>query len=174
MSAEHWYNIQNIDSLDTPAMVVYPDRVRENLKILIGSIADVRQLRPHIKTHKSAEVTAMMLESGITKFKCATIAEAEMLGHAGAPDVLLAYQPVGPKAERLASVVKKFPKTKWSCLVDNIETARHISAVFERAGQSIDAYIDLNVGMNRTGVLTPEGLKLFRQSEGLKGIRIVG
>lgn len=174
MATEHWYNIQNIDALDTPALVVYPDRVQENLKLLIGSVADVNQLRPHIKTHKSAEVTAMMLQSGITKFKCATIAEAEMLGHAGAPDVLLAYQPVGPKVERLASVVKKFPKTKWSCLVDNIETARHISAVFERAGQPIDAYIDINVGMNRTGVLASEGVKLFHESEGLKGISIVG
>src|SRR5687767_10696148 len=99
--AASWYNIQNIHELDTPALVVYPDRIKENLEILKGSIADLNYLRPHVKTHKSAEVTAMMLQAGIKKFKCATIAEAEMLGNEGAPDVLLAYQPVGPKAKRL-------------------------------------------------------------------------
>ena len=50
-----------------------------------------------------------MLEAGIKKFKCATIAEAEMLALAEAPDVLLAYQPVGPKADRLVHLIDKYP-----------------------------------------------------------------
>ena len=39
------------------------------------------------------EVAQMFLEEGINRFKCATIAEADMLAIAGAEDVLLAYQP---------------------------------------------------------------------------------
>src|SRR5689334_20868999 len=120
----NWFTINNIDSLDTPALAIYPERVGKNIQTLVASIDDVKRLRPHVKTHKSAEVTKMMLQAGVTKFKCATIAEAEMLAIAGAPDVLLAYQPIGPKAARLAELVKKYPKTKFSCLIDNLDTAK--------------------------------------------------
>src|SRR6476469_3327135 len=97
----NWYEIKNIDQVDSPALIIYADRVKENIKTLINSIDHVDRLRPHIKTHKSSEVSRMMLDAGINKFKCATIAEAEMLATAGAKDILLAYQPVGPKANRL-------------------------------------------------------------------------
>jgi hypothetical protein len=40
---------------------------------------NVDRLRPHIKTHKTQEVNDLLLKSGIYKFKCATIAEAELL-----------------------------------------------------------------------------------------------
>ena len=169
-----WYTVDNIDELDTPALVVYPDRVKANINTLITNVHDVKQLRPHIKTHKSSEVSQMMLSAGITKFKCATIAEAEMLAEAGAPDVLLAYQPVGPKAKRLLQLTQKFPKTKWSCLIDNTETAKHISCVFEQSGQVIGAYIDLNVGMNRTGIAVQNAVNLFGECQNLKGISIAG
>jgi D-serine deaminase-like pyridoxal phosphate-dependent protein len=99
----NWYEIKNIESIDSPALVVYKERVRENIRRL-KSMKDVAHLRPHVKTNKIAEVCNMMLDEGITKFKCATIAEAEMLGMIDAPDVLLAYQPVGPKVNRLLQV----------------------------------------------------------------------
>ena len=106
-----WYTISNIAELDTPALVVYPDRVRENIRRAIDMVGDAARLRPHVKTHKSPQVTRMMLEAGILQFKCATIAEAEMLALEGAPDVLLAYQPIGPKVERLVALIQKFPKS---------------------------------------------------------------
>ncbi len=53
------------------------------------------------KTHKLPQIVRMKLAKGITKFKVATIAEAEMVAAAGAADVLLAYQPVGPQIGRL-------------------------------------------------------------------------
>jgi D-threonine aldolase len=171
---KEWYTITNIDHVDSPTMVVYPDRVRENIKALIASVADVSCVRPHIKTHKSPEVCKMMLDAGITKFKCATIAEAEILANAGAPDVILAYQPVGPKAKRFAALVSRFPKTKWACLVDNVHSAKEISDVFQENQSAINAFIDLNVGMNRTGIIPENALDLFQATQNLNGIKVVG
>jgi len=169
-----WYTIRNIDDLDSPALVVYRDRVRENIGILIRSIDDINRLRPHVKTNKTPEVCMMMLQAGISKFKCATIAEAEMLAIVGAPDVLLAYQPVGPKAQRLLALMQKFPATSFSCLVDNFEVARHLSETFSQIGLSLPVFIDLNVGMNRTGILPSEALKLYHDCQSLRGITIAG
>jgi D-threonine aldolase len=173
--AEHeWYKINNVDGLDTPAVVIYVDRVKQNIQTLIQSVDNLARLRPHIKTHKSPEVTSLLLEAGIKKFKCATIAEAEMLAMVGAPDVLLAYQPVGPKAKRLLNLVQKYPQTKFSCLIDNQQTAAELSAIFVNGGCTIAVYIDLNVGMNRTGIVPERALYLYTTCESFKGIQIAG
>jgi D-serine deaminase-like pyridoxal phosphate-dependent protein len=169
-----WYEINNVDALDTPAVVIYIDRVKKNIQTLLQNIDDVNRLRPHVKTHKSPEVTRLMLEAGIKKFKCATIAEAEMLALIETPDVLLAYQLVGPKAVRLLNLVQKYPRTKFSCLIDNNDSASHLSNVFAKEGRTIDVYIDLNVGMNRTGVLPAHAGDLFEFCKTLNGLQIVG
>jgi D-serine deaminase-like pyridoxal phosphate-dependent protein len=55
-----------------------------------------------------------------------------MLGMAGAEDVILAYQPVKPKFLRLLKLIDAYPDTKYSCLVDNIDSARMFSNVTAR------------------------------------------
>lgn len=170
----HWYTINNPEQVDTPALVLYKERVQQNIQKAVDRIGDVDRLRPHVKTNKTAEVCRMMMNVGIRKFKCATIAEAEMLGMIEAEDVLLAYQPVGPKAERLLHLVQNFPKTQYSCLIDNQGTAKDLSEVFLKAGLIIRVYIDVNTGMNRTGI-KPEGVnRLLDILEVLAGLKIEG
>jgi D-serine deaminase-like pyridoxal phosphate-dependent protein len=170
-----WYIIDNIEELDTPALVVYPERVEANIRKAIAMVGDAARLRPHVKTHKSPEVTRLMLKAGIRQFKCATIAEAEMLAVEGAPDVLLAYQPVGPKAKRLATLIGQFPATRFSCLIDNKEAATAMAKVFADAGFTVPVYLDLNIGMDRTGIIPgPGALELHDHAARQKGITPVG
>ena len=176
MTAQDWYIVKDIEKLDTPALVVYPDRVKQNIAMLKGMIDDVSRLRPHVKTYKNSEVTRLMLEAGISKFKCATIAEAEMLAICAAPDVLLAYQPVGPKLERFIKLILAYPQTQFSCLVDNTLSAEAISSAAVKKGVLINVYIDLNVGMNRTGIKPDwdEVRTLYSACYSLPGISLVG
>lgn len=169
-----WYIIDNVDEMDTPALVIYSDRVRENIRILKSFVPDPHRLRPHVKTHKSAEVSKMLIGEGITQFKCATIAEAEMLGQAGAADVLLAYQPVGPKAARLLLLTQNYKSTVYSCLIDNVDTAAHLSAAFVKANRVLPVFIDLNIGMNRTGIVPEKALELYHGCQTLAGIQVRG
>lgn len=169
-----WYEIRDIEQLDTPSLVIYLERVKKNIQTFVKSIDDVSRLRPHIKTHKSPEITAMMQEAGINKFKCATIAEAEMLASTEARDVVLAYQPVGPTGKRLLALIKKFPSTRFSCLVDNYGTASELSETFSKENTILPVYIDLNVGMNRTGILPEEAHELYRRCKAMPGIQVVG
>jgi D-serine deaminase-like pyridoxal phosphate-dependent protein len=170
-----WFQINNIDELDTPALAVYPDRVKANIKVVKDMIGDVSRLRPHVKTYKNREVTRLMLEAGISKFKCATIAEAEMLAMCEAPDVLLAYQPAGPKLTRFVKLITSYPNTRFSCLVDNLVSATEISAAAVKNKIQIPVYIDLNVGQDRTGIAPGEkALQLYAECSRLPGIKPVG
>jgi len=172
---ENWYTIKNIKDLDSPTLVVFPERVKYNIQLAIDMVGDVNRLRPHIKTNKSKEVTQLMMQAGIQKFKCATIAEAEMLAQCNAPDVLLAYQPLGPKLNRFISLIKKYPGTKFSCLTDNINAAGEQSAAFLASNLSVPVFIDLNVGMNRTGIFPDKNaIELFNYCKSLEGINIIG
>ena len=173
--SEAWYEIKNINELDSPALVVFPDRVKHNIQLAIDMIGDVNRLRPHIKTNKSPDAAKLMLNAGISKFKCATIAEAEMLAQCSAKDVLLAYQPLGPKLQRFVSLIKKYPSTQFGCLTDNIDGANEQAKIFNSNKLDVPVFIDLNVGMNRTGI-SPDvkAIALAEHILKLKGVTLKG
>ena len=171
---EEWFSFSDSDLVDTPALLVYPDTVKHNLALLKTQIHSVDRLRPHVKTQKCKEATLLTIAAGITKFKCATIAEAEMLAMCNAPNVLLAYQPVGPKIDRLITLIKQYPATKFSCLTDGYEAASRIDEIAKLNYISIAVYIDLNVGMNRSGIAPGNAFDLYKKCSSLSNVNIIG
>ena len=166
-----WYEIDDVDQIPSPGLIVYRDRAEENLRRMIALAGGTERLRPHVKTHKMAEVVRMQLAAGIDKFKCATIAEAEMLARAGAPDVLLAYPIVGPNVARLARLVGAFPDTRFSALADDAEGLRAISRQFANQSRPIDLLLDIDNGMHRSGIAISAAAELYRLLADLPGVR---
>lgn len=156
-----WFWVNDVSAIDTPALLVYPERVKQNIDAAIQLVGDPSRLRPHIKTHKTKEVSELLMRSGVHQFKCATIAEAELLGICKAKDVLLAYQPVGPKLKRFLSLIEHYPNTKYACLTDNIPAATEIALAAKDANIILAVYIDLNIGMNRTGIAPEDAIGLI-------------
>jgi D-serine deaminase-like pyridoxal phosphate-dependent protein len=173
--SDKWYEINDANKVDSPSLIVYPKLVKHNIKLLVQMVGDVRRLRPHVKTCKAIEPVKMMMDAGINKFKCATIAEAEMLGFAHSNEVLLAYQPVGPKIHRFIELIKRYPSTRFSCLIDNLESARAVAIAAQNAAVEIAVYIDLNVGMDRTGIVPDEkAYKLYKDASKLQHLTVKG
>ena len=170
----NWYKVNNIVDVDSPALLIYPDRIVKNINEMIRIAGHPEKLRPHVKTYKMAEVVRMQVDVGINKFKCATISEAEMLCLAGAKDVLLAYQPVGPKIERLLHLVEQFPDVTFSALVDNEKTALDLSVKFQTASQQLHLYLDLDTGNHRTGINPDDAIALYQYCQELPGIKVKG
>lgn len=157
-----WYLATNAYEIFSPALLIYPERVKRNIEHMIKIAGDIKRLRPHIKTHKMAEVAAMHLERGIDKFKCATLAEARMLAEAGSKDILLAYQPVGPNIHMLCKLSKTYSDVKFSALVDTNNILRALSTAARSHGVEIGIFLDLNPGMNRTGIaISNDALSLY-------------
>jgi len=169
-----WFQINNIDKIDSPALVVYPERIKANIELAKKITGYVSRLRPHVKTNKIQEVCRLMMQAGISKFKCATIAEAEMLALAGAPDILLAYQPVGPKINRLIQLIKAYPESRFSCVVDHPGNADFINTLCQNENVMLDVFIDLNVGMNRTGIHPSEAPDLAKKILSLQHLCLIG
>lgn len=169
------YQIKNVEEIDTPALIVFREIVEKNIRETLKQVNDVSRVRPHVKTHKSPDVTRLLMKEGISKFKCATIAEAEMLGECVAKDVLLAYQPTGPKIDRFLDLMEKFPQTGFSCLVDQLVTAAEIAEEAVKREMIVSVFVDINSGMNRTGILPDKtALELVRTIVGIPGLRFEG
>ncbi len=170
-----WYEIDNAGDMDSPALLVYPERIHQNISSVKTLVGDMARFRSHVKTHKTKELVHVQLEAGIHKFKCATIAEAAMLAECVAPDVLFAYPLCGPKIGRFIALVKAYPGTRFSAIVDDSTAAGALSAAAVSAGTVVDVYVDLDIGMGRTGISPADGAtRLYQECGELAGLNILG
>ncbi|MFM6914251.1 MAG: D-TA family PLP-dependent enzyme [Aquirufa sp.] len=162
-----------MDTFESPGLIVYPDRVKRNIAKVIEMVdGNPARLRPHIKTHKTKEGNDLFLAAGIKKFKCATIAEAELLALSEAPDVLISMQLIGPNLERFKDLVAHYPKTKFSSIVDDAFAASELNRVF--TDSSTEVFVDLNIGMNRTGITPSKALALIQHIQTLPSVTLRG
>jgi D-serine deaminase-like pyridoxal phosphate-dependent protein len=175
MNKKEWYELNHPEEIDSPALLIYKDRIESNIQTMINIAGDANRLVPHIKTHKMAEIVQMQLAAGISKFKCATIAEAEMLAEAGAKNILLAYQLTAPKAARFLTLVKKYPEIEFASLIDNFESAHLLNDLFAKKDLVASVFIDVDAGMHRTGVAPDNSLfNLYVQLDKLQNIDCKG
>ena len=158
-----WHRLENEEDVPSPALLVYADRAEENIRRMIRMAGGPARLRPHFKTCKIRELAEMQIRHGISKFKCATIAEAELLARAGAADILLAVQPVGPNISRLLKLADAHPASSFACIVDDAGVAVEIGAAASVNRQKLRVYLDMDVGMGRTGVASGvAAIRLYR------------
>jgi len=169
-----WFELLDPSAIDTPALLVYADRMDQNIDRALEIARDPLRLRPHVKTHKLGPVIERHVKRGIHKFKCATIAEAEMVAAAGGTDVLLALQPVGGKVDRLLELARRYPEVLFSTLVDDPSVADALSAACVRAKLSLDVWLDVDCGMGRTGISPAQGEALALHVARLKGLALQG
>jgi len=174
-SNDLWFLIDNVFELCSPALLLYPDRIESNIRKMVEIAGNVNRLRPHVKTHKIAEIIKLQMKHGIYKFKCATISETEMVARCGAHDILLAIQPVGPNLGRFFQLKQEFPGTKISCIADSEEVILQLSDMARRSGLETHVWLDINNGMNRTGITPGEkAMRLFKMITDLPMLKAEG
>ena len=170
----NWFDFEEKREIPTPALLVYPKRVASNILKMIAIAGNTEKLMPHVKTHKMAAMVEMQLKAGITQFKCATIAEAEMCAQARAEKVLLAYPLNSANIHRFLQLPKAFPNTAFLAIVDNLVFAQALSRVFQNEKIVAQVLIDVNLGMNRTGIKPDEITAFYKKLSELQGINCIG
>jgi D-serine deaminase-like pyridoxal phosphate-dependent protein len=151
------HRLRGIQDVLTPALIVYPEIVASNIArtlYLLGGDSD--RWRAHIKTAKLAYTLRMLVERGVRNFKCATTLELLMACRNGAADVLLAYPVIGPNARRAREIANQSPQVGISVLAENEEQLR------QWQGTTVGIFIDINPGMNRTGIEQGQKDKVVR------------
>lgn len=175
MNNDQWYILNRPDEIDSPALLVYPERIRRNVSEMVRIAGGPERLIPHVKTHKMPAIVQLQLQAGIRRFKCATIAEAEMLATSGAMNILLAYQLNKSKALRFLQLTKQFPGIRFSSLADNLESAQMLNTLFAKNQQTTTVYIDIDNGMHRTGIAVEKDIPaLYAAISSLSNVGCLG
>ncbi|HKW74818.1 MAG TPA: alanine racemase [Terriglobales bacterium] len=155
----------------TPALLIDRDRVQHNIATTLHLLGDnPNRWRPHVKTAKLGYVMRMLVEAGVRQFKCATSLELSVACQAGADDVLVAYPLVGANAARVRQIAEQHGGVAISVLVENE------SQLAQWSGSSVSVFVDVNPGMNRTGVADDQPDRILRLSKSISasGLRFRG
>lgn len=170
-----WFQLVNEAEIPSPALLLFSERIDANLDAMLKIAGGPARLRPHVKTHKLGPLVQRQVALGITRFKCSTIAEVEMVAEAGGTDVLLAYPTVGPTIERLCASALQYPNVRFGTVADELEPLRALGAAAARHGVTLDIYLDLDCGMHRTGIAPgPRAAELYRAIAQTPGLRAAG
>jgi D-serine deaminase-like pyridoxal phosphate-dependent protein len=141
------YAVSDASRVVTPALLIYPDKLHRNIQATIQMLGgDANRWRPHIKTAKLSAVIKGYIDDGIRQFKCSTTLELLTACEAGAEDVLVAFAMVGANALRIRKIAAEHPRTRVSVLAESAAQAELW------VGSDIGVFLDLNSGMNRTGM----------------------
>jgi len=140
--------------LNTPVLVVDLDALERNIaRMARWAAAQGLALRPHVKTHKSAEIARLQRNAGAIGFCCAKLGEAETLADNGITDGLLITSPVvsAPAIRRLADLNAR--THNLMCVVDNPANVRALATA--SSAKPLHLLVDIDPGIHRTGVATP-------------------
>lgn len=166
------YEINDSSRLHSPSLVLFKDVIERNLVRMIEIAGSVERLRPHCKTHKMEALIEWELELGITRHKCATIAEAEMLARCGVADIFLAYNPVGPNIDRIGELIERYPLIELKVTADHPDPLRQLDQRLEASKGTAEVLLDVNSGMNRTGISIGEAaVQLYQQISECRQLR---
>ena len=147
-------------SLNTPALVLDLEMLDRNIAEM-ASFAKAHnvKLRPHSKTHKSADIARRQIASGALGVCCAKLGEAEALGEAGIEGLHITSPVVTPQA--IARLIALNAKVKGlMVVVDHPANVAALAAAAAQdkkgAGQVLTVIVDIDPGIHRTGVASPE------------------
>lgn len=160
--------------LATPCLLLEADVLEHNLAAMMELVRGFRrQLRPHVKAHKSTAIARRQLEAGAVGLCCATVREAEAMAEAGLEGLLVTSPVIAPAMiERLAQARDRI--SDLAVVVDS-EAGVDALAAGASADRPLGAVIEVDVGQNRTGVTTPEdAVRLARRIEALPQLRYRG
>ncbi len=137
----------------TPCFVILEDGIKHNLKKTAEACGGIARLMPHVKTHRAPWIVKLSLDGGVTAFKCATVAEVEMVLDAGGKSVTWAYPTVNPaNVRRFVETARRHPDARLTGMVDSERGYEVWRTELKSAPDNIELRIDLDPGLGRTGV----------------------
>ncbi len=163
----------NVDDIPTPALLVEESRLRANVQRMAATMtASQVSLRPHWKTSKSGEIGRMQLEAGAVGLTCATATELRALVDLGVEDVFWAYPPVGPARVNLA--VEMSRRIRLRVGADSVASASGLGRAAAEAGTVVNVVLEIDTGLNRTGVAPDVAADVAGKVANLPGVRFTG
>jgi D-threonine aldolase len=172
-----------VAAIDTPALVLDLDAMERNLGRMAAFAREAGvRLRPHAKMHKSAELARLQIAAGAVGVCVQKTSEAEALAAGGVDDLYISNEVVDPaKLARVAALGRTLAARggRLAIAVDSAGGIEALAAAVSRAGATLDAFVEIDVGQGRCGVPSADrdpaaAVELARRVAASPGLRLAG
>jgi len=137
--------------LDTPSLILDRAILERNAAAMTRRARALGvQLRPHLKTAKSAEVARIALRDNFGGITVSTLKEAEYFAAAGIRDIVYAVTIVPAKLPRIAALLRA--GVDLAVVADRVDVARALGEQSAQLGVEVPVMIELDAGEHRSGV----------------------
>jgi D-serine deaminase-like pyridoxal phosphate-dependent protein len=157
----------------TPRLVLDKEKLERNIARAAERFRTLGlSFRPHLKTHKSAEIMRRQIDAGASGVTVATLHEAEAAIDGGARDVLVAFPPVGRwRLEQLAAIAAR------ARVIVACTDGEQVRALAEHGGvrKPFEYYWEVDSGARRLGTRPgQETAAKLAPLAGIAGARLIG
>lgn len=173
------YHVSDPGRLATPRLLIFREHVQRNLERMRGYLESIapgsgyRHLCPHVKTNKSSLLTGWMRHSGVSHFK-ATMREVDMALAAGVKNIFVAYPLLGHDARALARRIKEHAEVDFQVQIGCAAHAEILARVGREEKVIWNYFLDVDVGMHRTGMAPEQALPLHEEISRSSNFRFAG
>lgn len=148
--------------LDTPCLVIDKTKLINNLQTMQNEVDQQnKNLRPHIKTHKSTQLAQLQIDYGAIGVSAAKMGEVEELVKANIPGILITSPVVTPvKIKRLINCVKQ--SSDILLITDSKQNAIDLNQAAKENQLKLNVLVDINSGIGRTGLALEDAVELAK------------
>jgi 3-hydroxy-D-aspartate aldolase len=140
----------------TPALVLEFSAFHANVAAMAAfAKSSGVQLRPHAKTHKSAQIARAQIAAGALGVCTAKLGEAEALSAAGIGGILVTSPIVTASGLRRLGMLNR-SADGLAVTIDHAGAVDSLSAAGAASGKPLHVLVDLNIGLSRTGIAPGE------------------
>ncbi|MDX5481386.1 MAG: alanine racemase [Hymenobacteraceae bacterium] len=152
-----------LDHITAPTLLLDETKCRRNIRMMADKAARNQiRLRPHFKTHQSAQVGEWFREAGTEAITVSSLKMARYFAAHGWNDILVAI-PVNIREMELVNELAS--KVNLHLVAVNIET---VEALAQQLQYPVNIWLKIDTGYHRTGIL-PHSHEQLDQIVGLIG-----
>ena len=172
------YLIQDIETIRTPRLLIFSGRVGKNVGRMRDRLENIvpgsgfNHLCAHVKTHKSALMIQTLQNAGVSSFK-ASLNEAALALESGVRDLFVAYPLLPQDARLIAGLAERFPEADITVQIGSYEHAQILRDI-TAGNKDWHYFVDVDVGMARTGIDPNKAFQLYEQVCQWPGFRFAG
>src|SRR5215204_1800307 len=165
----------HLETIKTPSLIVDFERMKRNAESISARARSLNvALRPHVKTHRCAEIARLQTQNDFGGIMVSTLAEAHFFAQNGFSDITYGVPIERGKFAEAVEIAKTI--ARFAVLTDDAETVEELNKRAKTENAKLDVFLKVDIGYHRCGVEphTKEAFEIPRKISDSSNLNFAG
>ena len=140
-----------LETIKTPSLIVDFARMKRNSERISNRANELNvNLRPHVKTHRCAEIAKIQTKNTFGGIMVSTLAEAHFFAKGGFSDIVYGVPIEKGKFAEAIEIAKTIER--FAVITDDAATVEELNSKAKNENAKLDVFLKVDVGYHRCGV----------------------